>query len=241
MAVDEALLEGFREGDLPIFRLYGWECSLSAGRFSNLEQSIDTAKLKGANLTCVRRISGGGILVHGNDLSYSLIVPRALLKEYGVKESYGYLCRFLLSLYEMLGHKAVFAADLQLETFRSDICLAGNEAYDITINGKKMGGNAQRHTRRVLLQHGTIPIRFDRGRFDPLFKHDSGLEEAVSLERLGDFMEYETLSGKIQEAFIKTYAAKLLTTPLRPDEEERAIELLKRKYTQERWNLHGEH
>ena len=127
MAVDEALLENFKENDLPILRLYRWEPALSLGRFSKIHKSVDKQELQKQKLSVVRRMTGGGVLVHGGDLSYTLLIPRTFLKEKGVKESYRYLCRFLLRLYERLGYKAGFAGDLNIELKSSDVCLAGNE------------------------------------------------------------------------------------------------------------------
>ena len=240
MALDEALLEGFQEGDLPILRLYGWEPALSLGRFSSMHKSVDRERLEKEGVSYVRRMTGGGVLVHGGDLSYALVMPRELLKERGVKESYRYLCQFLIRLYEKLGQRADFAHELQLEGERSDICLADNEAYDLMIEGRKMGGNAQRHTREVLFQHGTIPMHVDESRFMPLFLQESGLAHAATLQRLGSTVVYEELAGLLREAFSETFDVSVVPDTLRLSEEQRARELLARKYSQQRWNLNAE-
>ncbi len=240
MAVDEALLKDFKEGDLPILRLYGWKAALSLGRFSKAERSVDMQRLKQQKITCVRRMTGGGVLVHGGDLSYALILPRRLLKQQGVKESYRRLCAFLISLYEKLGQEAFFAGERRLEGARSDVCLAENEPYDIMIGGRKMGGNAQRHTRNALFQHGSLPMQLDETRFAPLFLGDSGLERAATLQRLGQELDYEALSDLLKEAFCETFGAELLPETLCASEEQLAETLLAGKYSQERWNLYAE-
>lgn len=241
MAVDEALLNGCTQETLPTLRLYGWESALSLGRFSKFSKNLHPEKVEAEKIAYVRRISGGGILVHGGDLSYTLILSRDLLRDIGVKESYHYLCGFLIHLYEKLTLKVQYVREIMgKEENRSDICLAGNEAYDLTINGQKMGGNAQRYTRLALLQHGTIPMRIDVSRFSPLFRGDSGLVHAATLEKLGIFMEYAQLSSLVQEAFSETFGVHLNTDTLTQREENQAQELLAEKYSQERWNLHGE-
>lgn len=240
MAVDEALLNGFSDGDLPILRLYGWEPALSLGRFSSMHKSVDRERLEKEGVSYVRRMTGGGVLVHGGDLSYALILPRELLKERGVKESYRYLCRFLICLYEKLGKSAHFAGDLQLEGGRSEVCLAGNEAYDIVIEGRKMGGNAQRHTRQALFQHGTVPMSVDESRFRPLFLQESGLQGAATLQRLGCEVAYEELAGLLKEAFSETFEVYFAPGTLSAPEEQSAKALLVSKYTQERWNIDAE-
>lgn len=240
MAVDEALLANFEENDLPILRLCQWEPSLSLGKFSKVFVSVDKQELQREGFPYVRRMTGGGILVHGGDLSYSLVLPRKFMRDKGVKESYRYLCRFLICLYERLGYKADFACDLDLELKGSEICLAGIEAYDIMIGHQKMGGNAQRYTHQVLFQHGSIPIEIDKARLKSLFVVDSGLERAASLRELGSSMEYETLTRLLRETFSEVFGVRTVTDTLSVSEEQRAEALLRDKYTQQRWNSDGQ-
>ncbi len=236
MAVDESLLLCYKEADMPILRLYGWENALSVGRYSNLWRSLNQETLQEQHIPCVRRISGGGILVHGGDVSYSLIMPRDWLREKGVKESYRHLCSFLIRLYEKLGYKADFTGEHRADRSRSDICLAGNEVYDILIEGKKIGGNAQRHTRHALLQHGSIPIRIDESFFRPFFSKETGFENAATLENLGTQISYEELVLLVQETFSETFGAQLMSDTLNLSEEQCAMELAEEKYSQKSWN-----
>lgn len=239
MAVDEALLYTFSENDMPILRLYGWNKSLSFGRFSKPYENLDMNRLSVQKTPYVRRPTGGGILVHGDDISYSIIMPRKMLKDYGIKESYNYLCTFLIKFYKKLKLKAEFASDLNLDIQSSDICLAGHEAYDIVINGKKMGGNAQRYIKNTLLQHGTIVIDFDKKYFEPLFVKNSGLQNAASLRELGVTMQYKDLTHLLIKSFCETFNVKFFVSQLNPLQLEYAQNLLNDKYKQKNWNLYG--
>lgn len=241
MAVDEVLLDDFKEGNRPIIRLYGWKRALSLGRFSTVSKNLNWGKIQNENIPCVRRMSGGGILIHGGDLSYSLIMPRSWMRGRAVKESYRYVCGFLISLYQKLGHEAQFACDLHLNEEQSDICLAGIEPYDIVIEGKKMGGNAQRYTRRAVFQHGSIPMRIDEFFFESLFIEDSGLNNAATLEKLGTTRSYEELSALLLETFCETFDVELIPYSLNASQVQRAMQLIADKYTQESWNAHGKH
>jgi lipoate-protein ligase A len=241
MAVDEALLHGCVQGDRPILRLYGWENALSLGRFSNPSHTLHLDTMHAENIPYVRRMSGGGVLVHGGDLSYALIMPRSSVDNRGVKENYHYLCRFLIRLYDKLGLEACFASEMNLQTKQSEHCLASNEAYDIMINGQKMGGNAQRYTRNAVFQHGTIPIRIDGSKFHRFFVGESGIEGAATLENLGVLAGYEELKNVLIEAFCETFGVNLLTDTLRDSEINNAHELIAQKYSQEGWNIHGKY
>ena len=240
MALDEALLEGYQEDDLPILRLSGWKPALSLGRFSNARKNVDIQRLEQENFACIRRMTGGGVLVHGGDLSYTLILPRKLLKDKGVKESYRYLCGFLIRIYEKLGQNAHFACDLKLDGGSSDICLAGNEAYDIVIESKKMGGNAQRYTRQALFQHGSIPMSVDESYLKLFFLKESGLEHAATLQRLGIEVVYEELARLLIEAFSEMFDVNIVVDTLHSSEKQRAKELLACKYSQKSWNIDAE-
>lgn len=239
MAVDEALLYTFSEDDRPILRVYGWHKSLSFGRFSKPYENLDMNRLSIQEVSYVRRPSGGGILVHGGDISYSIIMPRKMLKSYGIKESYNYLCTFLIKFYEKLKLKAEFASDLDLDMQSSSICLAGHEAYDIIINEKKMGGNAQRYIKNTLLQHGSIPVRFDKKYFEPLFLKNSGLQNAASLRGLGVTMPYKDLTHLLIESFREIFNVKFSASQLNPLQQEYAQNILHDKYKQEDWNIYG--
>ena len=103
----------------------------------------------------------------------------------------------------------------------------------------KMGGNAQRHTKKAMLQHGSIPIYFDRDMLEPLFLEDSGLKEAASLRDLGIETDYDTLSALVVNRFCETFDAKVKPDVLNSDEVKRAKELLKYRYMSERWTLDG--
>src|ERR1700704_3179261 len=71
MAVDEALLAA---APTPILRFYRWrQPSLSFGYFGLYAEVASQSKER----DIVRRWTGGGIVPHGDDLTYSVIIPKA--------------------------------------------------------------------------------------------------------------------------------------------------------------------
>src|SRR5450759_970769 len=69
MAIDEALLE---MANIPSMRCYRWHSpALSFGYFGRFADVVDYA----AQRDLVRRWTGGGIVLHGDDLTYSVIIP----------------------------------------------------------------------------------------------------------------------------------------------------------------------
>src|SRR5512138_1693627 len=100
MAIDEALLSSFDPNrSLPVLRLYGWSpAALSLGRFQNAEDVLDLDRCQAAGIPVVRRITGGGIIYHAAELTYSLVcAPYHLTPAASIKESFRILTSFLLS------------------------------------------------------------------------------------------------------------------------------------------------
>lgn len=188
MELDKSLLEAKE----PTFRLYTWEKnSFSIGRSQDIEDIRDREKL-GSNWT--KRLTGGGVLLHGFDLSYSITMPTKALGSKSVKESYEYLCSFLLHFYKNLGLHVEYAKDTSLDLSKNEFCQVGFEPYDIICQGKKLGGNAQRRTKKMLLQHGSIPLKKDNRSFS-----------GYSLEELGVIIEEKETKEALKNSFLKTF------------------------------------
>src|SRR6266540_3003191 len=71
MAIDEAMLES---AAAPSIRFYRWESpALSFGYFGRFADVGDEASKR----DLIRRWTGGGIVFHGEDLTYALVIPRS--------------------------------------------------------------------------------------------------------------------------------------------------------------------
>jgi len=222
MAEDEALLKSFKENDYPIFRLYTWDKeSLTIGISQQVEgyTFLNEKKEKIA-----KRITGGGVLFHGHDLSYSLIIPSKFLSEYNIKQSYELICSFILEFYKKLGLNVCYAKDdKNIILSKSEYCQVGFEAYDIIVNGQKIGGNAQRRTKKAIFQHGSIPIISTKNEAH----HD---KSGLSLEDINLNIEFDKAIKLMIESFKDTFNVDLIESELTQNEKELKNSLLKEKY-----------
>ncbi len=156
MAIDEALLES---AAVPSIRFYGWQSpALSFGYFGRFSDVASYARER----DLVRRWTGGGIVFHGDDLTYSIVLPSS---DPAFLESsmtiYEKIHRALAGALNAIGQKAVVAGAvdtgraLATET-RDDNCFANPVRADVMVDGCKVAGAAQRRTRRGLLHQGSI-------------------------------------------------------------------------------------
>ena len=219
MAVDEALLKCFNATQAPILRLYSWSDSFSLGVSQKIE---DYESFCAPHTSFAKRMTGGGVLFHGHDISYSIIVPSGVFGALGVKESYERICSFLLVFYEELGLSAVFAKDKKDITLsHSSYCQVGFEPYDILINDKKIGGNAQRRMKDKIFQHGSIPLK----------SNDTYQQmQGYNLQDFGISLSLEEATTKLTSAFCKSFAVSLVNSDFTEEEKQTINTLMKEKY-----------
>ena len=157
MAIDEAVLE---TAVVPSIRFYRW-CSpaLSFGYFGRFS---DVA-IYAAERDLVRRWTGGGIVLHGDDLTYSVMIPAS---DPAFSESsiwiYEKIHRALADALNRVGERAVLAGSARCADRTSQHGVATSNCFtnpvraDVMMDGRKIAGAAQRRTRRGLLQQGSI-------------------------------------------------------------------------------------
>jgi len=190
MRRDLALLERYAIDRVPTVRLYSWsERCFTYGRNQDREDAFDIRALVRDQVRVAQRPTGGQVLCHGNDVSYAVVASCADLGcGHSVKESYRKICGCVIAAYHELGLDASLACDAGLEPFEDDsFCLSGLEAYDIVVDEKKIGGNAQRRVRDAVLQHGSLPLSFDE---DFVAEYVFDLDEEIS-ERIAVISDFK--------------------------------------------------
>jgi lipoate-protein ligase A len=145
MAVDEALLREVRE---PVLRVYEWSVpAVSLGYFQH-------ATLAGER-PFVRRYTGGGLVDHAHDITYTVVLPRAHpWMKLSMPESYCVIHQGVQAALAACG----IASDLtpSAHAVESDACFAKPVRFDLIADAQKVSGAAQRRTREGMLHQGSI-------------------------------------------------------------------------------------
>ena len=218
MAIDKALTISYQKDDTPILRFYTWENSFTVGLSQDLEHYSDLKEIYKDN--CSKRITGGGVLFHGHDISYSLILSNNELGNLNVKQSYEKICQFLLEFYKQIGLNPSFVKDSEyIKLKKNEFCQVGFEAYDIVINGNKIGGNAQKRNKKLIFQHGSIPV----------YKTKEDKKMGISLEDFNINLNFEDTQNKLIKAFEDSFDAKLILSQLTQTETENLKKILECK------------
>ena len=152
MALDEALFEAAQEIGRPVLRFYGWSEPAATFGYSQHYQEVSSwTPLR----PLVRRITGGGLVPHDADWTYSLIVPPAD-PWYSLRadESYRQLHEWVAAAFAAVQVPAQLSACC--EKTAPGQCFAGAEKFDVLAAGRKIAGAAQKRNKLGLLIQGSV-------------------------------------------------------------------------------------
>ena len=223
MSLDEALLESMSRLGRPVLRFYGW--TEPAATFGYFQKYADVER---ATLLrpLIRRPTGGGIVPHDADWTYSLAFPPGhewhLLK---AEESYRRIHAWIQAAFAKLKIATELAPGRRLSTLDPRpstlpaACFIGFEKSDVLWQGRKIAGAAQRRNKSGLLIQGSVqPLHFQKSDIRSQKSERAAWQKAmraVGRAVLGaDCQDFE------------------LDDPLR----ERAEELVRQKYSQAAYN-----
>ena len=161
MALDEALLHTAAKRGRPLLRVYAWEKpSVSFGYFLKFPAPLAERH------DVVRRLTGGGVVYHVEDTTYTVVVPPAhALYAMKTADAYCALHKAVAAAFEsrpMLHEAMLQSPQGQYECFQRPV------RGDVVLDGRKLAGGAQRRTKSGLLHQGSIAAKI----------HDDDLQEA---------------------------------------------------------------
>lgn len=236
MAIDEVLATecAHNSNGFQTMRFYTWKFpSCSIGYFQKIENVLDT--LKENAIPIVRRPTGGGIVFHGNDITFSIIKKRVpdknsedMVSFYkligksimtGLKKL-GISCKFHLPK-ENPYYSKHYKTDLKKQTTLHSVCSVTPAKYDILINGSKVAGYAARRSRDILLCQGYLDV-FEICKQ----KNNDSRTEIINL-----------LFKNLVNSFENVFEIKLISSHLSINEDKLANQIKEKKYSCKEWNF----
>jgi lipoate-protein ligase A len=222
MALDEVLMDRANYYSVPILRVYGWRPpAVSIGYFQSMYEEVDIKMCKRMGIDAVRRITGGGAVLHESELTYSFttnVYPKNIMK------SYSLICEPVVMCINKLGFNAKFVP-----------------LNDIIVDGKKVSGNAQTRRKNALLQHGTILLDVNVEKMFSVLKVPSEkIKDKMINDVKGRVMglnkTFEQVADNLKKSFSEKFYAKIIVDNLTIEEEENTKRLAMEKYSSNQWN-----
>ena len=237
MALDEALmheLEAKSNGSgnqatvhpfpSAILRIYGWKpAAVSIGYFQSMELEVQVNECKKRGIDLVRRITGGGAVLHEAELTYSFVTNTFASD---ILQSYILICNPVVQAIRKLGFDARFAP-------LNDIIIGKK--------GVKVSGNAQTRRKNVLLQHGTILLDLDVERMFSVLKVPSEkmkdkVIDDVKKRVVGINRSFDEVATALKQSFSEAFDTQLVADELTSEEYSRVDSLIREKYSLDSWN-----
>jgi lipoate-protein ligase A len=152
MALDEALLHAMPGLGRPVLRFYSW--TEPAASFGYFQRYADVERMTPLH-PLVRRPTGGGVVPHDADWTYSLLFPPGhSWYSLTAVESYRRIHEWIQAAFARLEVSADLApARLKAQPGQ---CFYGHEQFDLLWRGRKIAGASQRRTRDGLLIQGSV-------------------------------------------------------------------------------------
>lgn len=164
MEKDAQLLEQLDPYGMPAIHFYDWSAPcLTYGYFIDPAVHLDLKALDRCGLLRARRPTGGGIIFHLTDFAFSVLIPACHPSlSNNTLENYAFVNQCVAQAIASLGPQNVSPALLPpaccSTAERPSFCLAQPTPYDLVIGRKKVGGAAQRRTKKGLLHQATLSL-----------------------------------------------------------------------------------
>ncbi len=183
MAVDAVLLETAVRDGLATFRWYRWsEPTVSLGYFQDAAEIAADPSL--ADLPLVRRLTGGGAILHDREWTYSFAAPARQELFRHPEEAYDLVHAAILGVLAKFGCRAEPRGETVRQTSEPALCFSRRDAHDVVWKGHKILGSAQRRRKGALLQHGSLLLEASERTPRHQGLYDLGFHQRLSLDDL---------------------------------------------------------
>ncbi len=220
MAVDESLLKLCARGGRPALRFYRWrKNAVSIGYFQSAKDIERLLNLPDTSVI-VRRPTGGGAVIHGEDITFSIIFPEKLIQG-TVEQGYRAINRAITQAIEQGNRFSLVHAQNSVSPKQqaTRLCFASPTRFDILWDNRKVGGSAQRRRDGVILHQSSFYYK----------KCFSSIEP----DNKGSRQYYVQA---IQKAISSLFSVSFYPTGLTHDEQQAAHLFHTQRYSTKEWN-----
>jgi lipoate-protein ligase A len=195
MRRDEELLRlAIDKGEMWL-RFYEWsEPTISLGHFQK-ENEVELPKAL-VELPRVKRLSGGGAIMHHHELTYSIVIPANHSVANDPTSLYDIIHERWIEVFSGLGVKLKKRGVKEVSKEAEFLCFLRGDTRDLLLGEHKIMGSAQRRRKGAILQHGSL-----------LFKHSAFTPELQGISDLSDLKELDF--KRISELFYQSELARI--------------------------------
>ena len=243
MAVDDFLFRTLADSPQTTVRFYQWlRPTVSLGCFQDLDRVADADFCRANGIDIVRRITGGKLVLHHQEITYSVCSSDTSTFTENLGDSYRLLSRGLMRGLEEMGLRASLAGPPPAAYVRGTLpCFSHPGLDEVEWAGRKLIGSAQKRVAGKFLQHGSIPLAKD----EALLRAVSLLERRTAQLHMGSLSEaldhpvaftwaVDRFAAGLEDFFGVEFEARTFT----PEEQAAIGRLQTGRYENPDWTVH---
>jgi lipoate-protein ligase A len=240
MAVDEHLYNLAASSPRTFVRFYQWaRPTASLGYSQDASKVVDSAFCTAHGIDIVRRMTGGKLVLHHREVTYSVASSDASVFTETLRGSYQLISRALLRGLAIMGIRARLAETSPPAYVKGTMpCFAFPARDEIEIDGRKIVGSAQKRTGLLFLQHGSIPLEKDEALLAAVSRpgeSEAGLGMTSLSEALSRPVDFDAAVGPLIQGFADLFGVAFGRYDLDPAEKEAVRALQSSKYASDGW------
>lgn len=243
MAIDEVISQiSVPRDNKPVLRVYGWRPYAISLGYNQDEKDIDVERCYRDNIDVVRRPTGGRAVFHADEVTYSVILPKCSpLFDQDTITIYNKISQGLVEGLKLIGIETQLvkrASKNSQEGKKSIPCFSNAARYEITYQGKKLVGSAQRRYPNSILQHGSILVGNQHLRLGEYISKQTDIDvknftkyldkKTISISQIvSNKLKYDRIIWGIKIGFQKIFNIQFLEGQLTPQEIQEVQKLIK--------------
>jgi len=240
MAIDDFLFQSLSREPQTYLRFYRWERpTVSLGYSQDIRKVVDVEYCQKQGIDIVRRMTGGKLVLHHKEVTYSLCSSDRETFTSTLTDSYRLISQALMLGFEKMGLKSYLADAPPNSYLRGNLpCFSYPARNEIEVEGKKIVGSAQKRTGSKFIQHGSIPLEENEGFLGLvsfLDKEDSKGRMISLSQALGKKVSFdwavERFASGISEFFKINFKPKVFDA----EEKKAILKIQKERYANKDW------
>ena len=242
MAVDEYLFRSLSDHPQTYLRFYRWiRPTVSLGYSQKIQRVVDMAYSKKHGIDIVRRMTGGKLVLHHKEVTYSLCSSDSETFTSALGDSYKLISLALMRGLEKMGLKPCLA-DAPPEFYaRGNLpCFSFPARNEIEVEGKKIVGSAQRRVGSKFIQHGSIPLEDEGSLLESvsLLDKEEGQLRIISLSKaLNQNVSFDWAVEHLVVGISEFFGVRFIPKNFDPTEKDEILTIQASRYENKDWTF----
>ncbi len=241
MAIDEYLFTSLDKRSGTCVRFYRWEKpTASLGYAQTVAKVLDLDYCLNHGVDVVRRPTGGKLVLHHREVTYSVVSDEIGAFGATLSESYRLISRALMNGLEKMGLEPALARSTPPSYIKSQMpCFSQPARDEVEIGGKKIVGSAQKRVGPKFLQHGSIPLEEEEALLKSISPRGRDLElRLTSLSRtLGRRVDFDWAVERLVIGMAEFFGIHFRPRSFSAEETAAILKIQAERYENEAWTL----